>query len=115
MNLLTNAFYAVNDKKKSSNEYYLPLVTVTTSVVNTGVKISIHDNGNGIPDRIKEKIFEPFFTTKPAGKGTGLGLSLSYDIIKSHGGFLNVDSKVGIFTEFNIYFYRKMKELSPSM
>ena len=102
LNLLTNAFYAVNDKKKTSNEYFLPIVTVSTSVVGKSVKISIQDNGNGIPDNVKDKIFEPFFTTKPAGKGTGLGLSLSYDVVKAHGGSLTVESKLGVFTEFNI-------------
>ena len=102
LNLLTNAFYAVNDKKKTSNEYYIPVVTITTLALKGFVKISIHDNGNGIPDQLREKIFEPFFTTKPAGKGTGLGLSLSYDVVKAHGGSVTVESKLGIFTEFNI-------------
>ena len=53
------------------------------------IEISIQDNGNGIPDGIKDKIFQPFFTTKPTGQGTGLGLSLAYDIVtKGHGGTL---------------------------
>jgi signal transduction histidine kinase len=60
------------------------------------IEIRITDNGNGIPDDIKEKIFQPFFTTKPTGEGTGLGLSLSYDIItKGHGGSLSVESSDG--------------------
>ena len=57
--------------------------------------ISVKDNGNGIPDTIKEKIMQPFFTTKPTGEGTGLGLSLSYDIVKAHGGELKIESKEG--------------------
>jgi signal transduction histidine kinase len=57
--------------------------------------ISISDNGNGIPEPVKEKIFQPFFTTKPTGQGTGLGLSLSYDIVKAHGGEIKVESKEG--------------------
>ncbi|MBK6948122.1 MAG: hypothetical protein IPH16_08775 [Haliscomenobacter sp.] len=57
---------------------------------------------NGIPEAIREKIFQPFFTTKPTGQGTGLGLSLSYDIIKAHGGELNVETKEGQGTEFMI-------------
>ena len=64
--------------------------------------ISVKDNGNGIPDAIKEKIMQPFFTTKPTGEGTGLGLSLSYDIVKAHGGELKIESKVGEGSEFII-------------
>jgi len=56
------------------------------------VTISVRDNGNGIPEKVKDKIFQPFFTTKPTGQGTGLGLSLSYDIVKAHGGEIKVDS-----------------------
>ncbi|HMU74126.1 MAG TPA: ATP-binding protein, partial [Ferruginibacter sp.] len=56
------------------------------------IKIHVADNGTGIPPSIKEKIFNPFFTTKPTGQGTGLGLSLSFDIVKAHGGALQVDS-----------------------
>jgi two-component system, NtrC family, sensor kinase len=64
------------------------------------VEIRVKDNGNGIPQKVVDKIFQPFFTTKPAGQGTGLGLSLSYDIIKAHGGEINVNTKEGEFTEF---------------
>ncbi|MGL6269223.1 MAG: sensor histidine kinase, partial [Chitinophagaceae bacterium] len=64
--------------------------------------IAVKDNGNGIPDSIKEKIFQPFFTTNPTGQGTGLGLSLSYDIVKAHGGELKVASKVGEGSTFII-------------
>lgn len=102
LNLLTNAFYAVNDKKKTANEYFLPLVIIKTQVVEEGIKITIRDNGKGIPDAIKEKIFEPFYTTKPAGTGTGLGLSLSYDLIKAHRGTLKVESRLDVYTEFSV-------------
>ena len=64
--------------------------------------IRVKDNGPGIPHNIVEKIFQPFFTTKPTGQGTGLGLSLSYDIIKAHGGKLNVETKEGEGSEFII-------------
>ena len=51
------------------------------------------NNGNGIPQKVLDKIFQPFFTTKPTGQGTGLGLSLSYDIMKAHGGEIQVETK----------------------
>jgi signal transduction histidine kinase/ligand-binding sensor domain-containing protein len=91
-NLVNNAFYAVSEKAKSGIEGFQPEVIVSTKKSEKGVEISVQDNGNGIPDSIKEKIFQPFFTTKPTGSGTGLGLSLSYDIVKAHGGELRVES-----------------------
>jgi signal transduction histidine kinase len=102
LNLLTNAFYAVNEKKKEcqaepveAHPPYEPTVSVSTKKLNDKVEISVVDNGNGIPQQIVDKIFQPFFTTKPTGQGTGLGLSLSYDIItKGHGGELKVQTKV---------------------
>ena len=103
LNLFNNAFYAVNQKTKTSGADYKPEVSVTTSTVDGYVVIKVKDNGVGIPDAIKEKIMQPFFTTKPTGEGTGLGLSLSYDIVvKGHGGNITIDTKEGIFTEFTI-------------
>ncbi|WP_353485462.1 ATP-binding protein, partial [Haliscomenobacter sp.] len=87
LNLINNAFYAVNEKAKLEIEEYEPTVTVSSSIVGDKVEIKVKDNGNGIPEAIKNKIFQPFFTTKPTGQGTGLGLSLAYDIVvKGHGG-----------------------------
>ncbi|TXE20051.1 hypothetical protein ES692_01995 [Psychroserpens burtonensis] len=103
LNLITNAFYVVDEKKKSGIENYKPTVTVSTKKVNTTIEIRITDNGNGIPEHILNRIFEPFFTTKPTGKGTGLGLSMSYDIItKSNGGELKVNTIQGKGTTFII-------------
>ncbi len=102
LNLINNAFYAVNEKAKQNIEGYEPIVIVGTKKLNDKVQISVKDNGNGIPDSIKEKIFQPFFTTKPTGSGTGLGLSLSYDIIKAHGGEIKVETGEGAGTEFII-------------
>ena len=105
LNLINNAFYAVNShsaKSKNSQEEYKPEVTVATKNLGNKIRISVSDNGPGIPDEIKEKIFQPFFTTKPTGQGTGLGLSLSYDIIKAHGGEINLKSEKGRGTEFLI-------------
>jgi signal transduction histidine kinase len=80
LNLYTNAFYAVNEKKNEHFEGYEPTISVSTKQVADKVEIRVRDNGNGIPQKVLEKIFQPFFTTKPTGQGTGLGLSLSYDI-----------------------------------
>ncbi|ULQ50920.1 tetratricopeptide repeat-containing sensor histidine kinase [Flavihumibacter fluvii] len=102
LNLVNNAFYAVDEKKKQQPTGYDPTVSLTTKKTNGKVTISVKDNGNGIPKKVIDKIFQPFFTTKPTGQGTGLGLSLSYDIIKAHGGEIKVETKEGEGTEFNI-------------
>uniref|UniRef100_UPI0030DC41F6 sensor histidine kinase n=1 Tax=uncultured Winogradskyella sp. TaxID=395353 RepID=UPI0030DC41F6 len=103
LNLFTNAFYAVNEKKQLNIDGYEPNVTLSTKKNGNQVTISVKDNGNGIPKKALDKIFQPFFTTKPTGQGTGLGLSMSYDIItKGHGGELKVDTKQDKGTEFNI-------------
>ncbi len=111
LNLFNNAFYAVSERQKAEstklNADYKPLVSVQTKKHNTspgnwGIEITVEDNGNGIPQNIIDKIYQPFFTTKPTGQGTGLGLSLSYDIIKAHGGELQVQSKEGIGAQFVI-------------
>jgi len=103
LNLISNAFYAVTEKKKQNGEGYEPTVTVTTKKINGKVEIRVADNGNGIPQKVLDKIFQPFFTTKPTGQGTGLGLSLSYDIIKAHGGEINVETKEGEGSDFYIF------------
>ncbi|MDC7999529.1 ATP-binding protein [Aequorivita todarodis] len=114
LNLITNAFYAVNEKKKSprtpeEGKLYEPTVSISTKKNpplggrGAGLVISVKDNGNGIPTHVLDKIFQPFFTTKPTGQGTGLGLSMSYDIVtKGHGGQLKVETKAGEGTEFKI-------------
>jgi signal transduction histidine kinase len=94
LNLLNNAFQAVEEKARTVGEGYQPTVTVTTNRNPQDLEIRVEDNGPGIPDNIKVKIFQPFFTTKPTGQGTGLGLSLAYDIVtKGHGGELKVVTK----------------------
>jgi two-component system, NtrC family, sensor kinase len=102
LNIYNNAFYAVNEKKKSAGENYQSAVSVTTKKMNDKVILTVMDNGNGIPQKIVDKIFQPFFTTKPTGQGTGSGLSLSYDIIKIHGGEIKVETKEGEGSEFII-------------
>jgi len=102
LNLINNAFYAVNERAKQGVPGYEPTVIVGTRRLQNRIEISVKDNGNGISPSIKDKIFQPFFTTKPAGQGTGLGLSLSYDIVKAHGGELKVETKEGEGSEFII-------------
>jgi signal transduction histidine kinase len=108
LNLITNAFYVVNEKSKQSIAGYEPTVTISTSSIQPpsggrSVQIKVSDNGGGIPQKILDKIFQPFFTTKPTGQGTGLGLSMSYDIVtKGHGGVLKVENKEGEGAEFVI-------------
>ncbi len=103
LNLITNAFYAVTEKKNQSGDSYEPIVSVSTKKLGDKILISVKDNGNGIPQKVLDKIFQPFFTTKPAGQGTGLGLSLSYDVVKAHGGELKVETKEGEGSEFMIH------------
>ncbi|MBS1531480.1 MAG: GHKL domain-containing protein, partial [Bacteroidetes bacterium] len=101
LNMINNAFYATQQKAKANSNSYKPEVTVATCIKDGQVVIKVKDNGNGIPEAIKDKIMQPFFTTKPTGEGTGLGLSLSYDIVvKGHEGKIDVDSKIGEYTEF---------------
>jgi len=102
LNLINNAFYAVDEKKKRIGNGYEPTILVSTKKGNGKVEIKVADNGNGIPQKVLDKIFQPFFTTKPTGQGTGLGLSLSYDIVKAHGGELKVETKEGEGSEFVI-------------
>jgi len=104
LNLINNAFFAVNEKLRQAHpdSGYEPTVTVSTKRDGDKILISVKDNGKGIPDVIKEKIFQPFFTTKPTGQGTGLGLSLSYDIVKAHGGKLELITNKNEGTEFII-------------
>ena len=103
LNLITNAFYAVAEKKKQADENYEPTVFVSTKKINNSIQIKVDDNGNGIPQKNLEKIFQPFFTTKPTGQGTGLGLSLSYDIIKAHNGEIKVKTRENQGTTFIIH------------
>ena len=98
VNLLTNAFHALQEKQRSSTTGavpYAPTLTVSTRRRGREVEIRVRDNGVGVPAALRAKIFHPFFTTKPTGQGTGLGLSLSYDIIQAHRGTIRVDGGEG--------------------
>lgn len=118
LNLITNAFYAVNEKKFALNkdQSYQPTVSVSTKKLQNKVEILVKDNGNGIPQKVLDKIFQPFFTTKPTGQGTGLGLSMSYDLVtKVHDGELTVKTNEGEGTEFIIQLPISQKEKNSTI
>jgi signal transduction histidine kinase len=106
LNVINNAFQAIEERRKKEKTDYNPRVSIETSTIIRNdirwVQILVKDNGFGIPKALIDKIFQPFFTTKPTGQGTGLGLSLSYDIVKAHDGEITVESKEGEGTEFKI-------------
>ncbi len=103
LNIINNAFQAVDEKAKKEGSDYNPTVTVSTKSNANQIEIRVSDNGDGIPETIKDKIFQPFFTTKDTGKGTGLGLSLAYDIVKAYGGEIRVESREEERSEFIIH------------
>ncbi|NEQ98806.1 MAG: hybrid sensor histidine kinase/response regulator [Cyanothece sp. SIO2G6] len=108
MNMLANAIDALEDANINQTfqeiEANPGTITIQTSIIdNEWVKISIADNGMGIPDSLRQQIFEPFFTTKSVGRGTGMGLSISHQIIvEKHQGKLDCISIPETGTEFLI-------------
>ena len=101
INLFNNAFDAMSEKLEEQKDYQ-PQLTVRTYCDDGQVVIEVEDNGPGIPKEIREDIMQPFFTTKKGTAGTGLGLSITHDIIKSHGGNIEIESEENSFTKFNI-------------
>ena len=93
INLINNAIHAMKGGGT---------LTVSTGYGEGAVTVKVEDTGCGIPPHILNRIFDPFFTTKEPGKGTGLGLSVSYGIVRSHGGTIEVKSEVGRGTTFTI-------------
>ena len=111
LNLVNNSFDAMRDKQGSGHKEqgaggYEPKLTVRTKSLANAVTIEIEDNGPGIPDEIKDKILQPFFTTKKGTQGTGLGLSITNDIVKAHGGDMQIVSEPGS-TVFSIRLNQK--------
>ena len=92
--------------------FFKPTLGVSTRDLGEAVEVRIRDNGVGIPAEIKDKLFQPFFTTKPTGERTGLGLSISHDIVtQQHGGAIEVDSRVGEYTEFTVRLPRRHRTI----
>ena len=109
LNLVNNSWHATEDKRDTLREQdpdtandYIPGLFITTKLIEDEIEIRFRDNGTGMPQEVVDKIFNPFFTTKATTRGTGLGLSLSMDIIRSHGGSIEVETEPGEFTEFII-------------
>jgi signal transduction histidine kinase len=109
LDLFGNGFYATAKwQREGSAPNFRPTLRVATRDLGDAVEVRVRDNGTGIAPEIRDKLFQPFVTTKPTGEGTGLGLSISYDIvIQQHGGTIEVDSRVGEFTEFTIRLPRR--------
>ena len=94
LNMLVNAAQAIEGDG---------VIKIRTKACDQKILLEIEDNGCGMSDEVKAKIFDPFFTTKPVNVGTGLGLSISFGIIEKQGGKIDVQSKVGEGTCFQIY------------
>jgi signal transduction histidine kinase len=107
LNVLQNACYAVNAKRKRLGDSYAPTIRVQTRDLGDRIEVRVRDNGSGIPPASLDKIFEPFFTTKPTGQGTGLGLSISHDIVvRQHGGEMRAESREGEYAEFVVILHK---------
>ena len=107
INMVGNACYATDEKRKQLVEQgqedgYMPTLWLSTKSDGEQVQVRIRDNGTGMPADVVEKIFNPFFTTKPTDKGTGLGLAISSDIVRQHGGAIEVHTEPGEYTEMVI-------------
>ena len=116
LNIVNNACYALEERRKKGEAGFSPLLTVSTRDLGGAIEIRLRDNGTGIPESIRDKVFNPFFTSKPPGKGTGLGLAISYDIIvQGHGGTIEFTSEEGVFTEFVITLPRRVSSAGSAM
>jgi signal transduction histidine kinase len=103
VNVVDNACYSMQQKKRALGDTFAPRLDVRTRDKGERVEVRLRDNGTGIPNALIDKVFNPFLTTKPAGVGTGLGLSISHDIIVGyHHGDIRLESVEGEFTELTI-------------
>jgi signal transduction histidine kinase len=104
MNMLTNARDALNEKYPGYDS--AKTITVTARPFEQAgrpwLRLTVADQGTGIPPEIQARIFDPFFTTKPRDQGTGLGLSISHGIVKDHQGVLHFETEIGVGTRFHM-------------
>ncbi|MFZ3229035.1 MAG: ATP-binding protein [Pseudobdellovibrio sp.] len=97
LNLTGNSIDALDNQSEK-------IISFSTSIENNMLKLSIFDNGPGIPAEIQDRIFESLYTTKPIGKGTGLGLSITRQIMERHKGRITIDTKYTSGAKFDLYF-----------
>ncbi len=102
LNMVSNACYATNERRLAEPSGYQASLRIATRRFDDRVEVAIADNGGGMPKDVAEKIFNPFFTTKPTDKGTGLGLALSNDIVRQHGGTIEVETEDGEGTTMTV-------------
>ena len=122
LNLLNNAHDAVGGAKEPKVRLQLDEYVPDRDFKNRHpeldvehfARLSIVDNGYGIPKALQRKIFDPFYTTKEVGKGTGLGLAMAYGAIKNHQGLIEVDSREGLGTSFQIFLPLVKEEVARS-
>ena len=120
LNIIANACYATDEKRRGLVEAgtvgsYMPTVWLTTKRSEDNIEVRIRDNGNGIPPEVADRIFNPFFTTKPTDRGTGLGLALTNDIVREHGGTIQVESEPGEYTEMTLTLLPKPPATAPKL
>ena len=102
VNLVTNACYAMRQRRETQGDGFEPVLTVSTRLVEGEVAIRVRDNGIGIADDVLERIFDPFFSTREGIMGAGLGLPIAADVARRAGGDLSVDTVYGEYAEFTL-------------
>jgi signal transduction histidine kinase len=118
LHLLTNAIDALDEAmtrgRLEREPGWQPKLGLGLAAVGDRVRVTVQDNGVGIPATVQDRLFDPFFTTKPVGKGTGLGLSVSERIVKAHGGTIRFHSVCDRGTTFEVELPRRPDDRAVS-